>query len=46
MEAFGLKPGPEVGKILKFINDNYPEAEQLSNDMVSKIKEKVLNDKR
>ena len=44
MEAFNLKPGPKIGKALKYISDNYPDVEQLSDEIISEIKEKVLND--
>jgi len=44
MEAFNLKPGPKVGRALKYISDNYSNATQLSDEMISEIKEKVLND--
>ena len=38
MEIFGITPGPTVGKVLKFIGDNYPEAEELSAEMIEAIK--------
>src|SRR3989338_5279605 len=38
MEIFSITPGPTVGKVLKFIGDNYPEAEELSAEMIEAIK--------
>lgn len=46
MEVFNLKSGPEIGKILKFISDNYPDIENLSDEIISEIKTKILNDQR
>jgi len=40
MEVFKIKPGPEVGKILKFISDNYPKAEDLSEEIIRVVKDK------
>lgn len=42
MEAFGIQPGPIVGKILKFLGDTYPEADELSPEMIESIKVNVL----
>lgn len=42
MEAFRIKPGPMVGKILKFLGDTYPEADGLSPEMIESIKINVL----
>ncbi|MDO8601261.1 MAG: hypothetical protein Q7R46_01105 [bacterium] len=42
MKIFEIKPGPAVGKILKFIGDNYPNAEALSEDIIAAVKSKAL----
>lgn len=42
MEVFNIKPGPEVGKILKFISNNYPEAEDLSEEIIRAVKGRFL----
>jgi len=42
MEVFQIKPGLDVRKILKFLSDNYPEAEELSGEIIEAVKRKVL----
>ena len=42
MEVFGIFPGPTIGKILKFIGDNYPEAKELSPEIVEDIRKNFL----
>jgi hypothetical protein len=42
MKAFEIKPGPIVGKILKFINDNFPDHEDLTEEIITAVKSNVL----
>ena len=42
MKIFGLKPGPEVGRVLKFISDFYPNLEELSDNVIQDVKNNIL----
>jgi len=45
METFDLKPGPEIGRILKYIDDNYPDTKELSDEMITKIRSETFSAK-
>lgn len=42
MKTFEIKPGPVVGKILKFIGDNYSNEDSLSEEIIEAVKSNVL----
>lgn len=44
MEAFGVKPGPIVGKILKFLGENYSQDQELTEDIIERVKNEVLGE--
>jgi len=39
MEGFGLAPGPQVGKILHYIEEQYPDITELSEALIKEIEQ-------
>lgn len=42
MNTFELAPGPQVGKIIRYLKEHYPEATELDAPIISEIRQNCL----
>jgi len=43
METFGLKPGPPVGAVLRYLKENHPSTQEITPELEAEVREKVLS---
>lgn len=43
MGVFGLKPGPAVGTVLRYLKENYPYAQEITPELETEVREKALS---